>query len=226
MISAVAAGFAVHAPAQQRYRDGDAKYEVTITNLTRGQRFTPVLAVTHRPDVRLFQLGERASDPLRALAEEGDVMPFRNLLTATRGVGDVQMTPAPPPLDRLLGPGKSVKLMIDAPEGTRYLSLAAMLIPTNDGFVALDTVPLPRNGEAVYYAMAYDAGTEMNDEKCASIPGPGYPECGGDGGGARIGNGEGFVHIHSGIHGVGSFMPAMRDWQNPVALIRITRMED
>jgi hypothetical protein len=154
-------------------------------------------------------------------------MPFMNLLRTTQGVGSVVATPAPPPLDRLLEPGKTVKVMIDAPGGARYLSLAAMLIPTNDAFLALDTVRLPRGTEeAMHYAMAYDAGTERNDESCASIPGPAYPECGGrDGGGARAEGGEGFVYIHSGIHGVGNFAPAMRGWLNPVALVHVVRID-
>lgn len=203
-----------------------AEYEVTITNLTRGQRFTPFLVVTHRPDVRLFRLGQPAGMELRTLAEEGDVMPFVNLLRTTQGVGAVATTPPPPPLDRLLEPGKSVKVQIAAPEGARYLSLAAMMIPTNDGFVALDTVALPRpKQEFMYYAAGYDAGTERNDQSCMSIPGPNYIECGGNGGGARVEGGEGFVHVHAGIHATGNFTPANRDWRNPVALIRVVQLD-
>ena len=57
----------------------------------------------------------------------------------------------------------------------RYVSLAAMLIPTNDTFVGA-RVELPATPAVrTVYAYAYDAGTEVNDETCASIPGPNYP---------------------------------------------------
>jgi len=103
------------------------------------------------------------------------------------------------------------------------LSLAAMLIPTNDAFVGLDTA-LPVAGETkVVYAYAYDAGTEVNDELCASIPGPDFPECGGPGMGGSPGNGEGAIVISSGIRGIGDFA-SNRDWKNPVARITIYRL--
>ena len=71
-----------------------------------------------------------------------------------------------------------------------------MLIPTNDAFVALNGVSLPRANRStvVHMAVAYDAGSESNDEVCANIPGP---VCGGDG--SSDGDGEGYVHVHSGI---------------------------
>ncbi len=44
-------------------------------------------------------------------------------------------------------------------------------------------------------ASAYDAGSERNDETCASIPGPDFVECGGPGtGGQPVGGEEGYVH--------------------------------
>jgi hypothetical protein len=47
-------------------------FEVTITNITAGQVFTPILLASHRPGVRLFNVGEPASEELEVLAEEGD----------------------------------------------------------------------------------------------------------------------------------------------------------
>jgi hypothetical protein len=46
-----------------------------------------------------------------------------------------------------------------------------MLNPTNDSFVALNNVRLPRFGRT-YTAIAYDAGSEINDELCVNIPSP------------------------------------------------------
>jgi hypothetical protein len=102
------------------------------------------------------------------------------------------------------------------------LSLAAMLIPTNDAFMALNAVALPLPGHSGnHQAVAYDAGSEVNDELCSSIPGPNFAECGGSGGGARAGGGEGFVHVHRGMHGIGDFKPNVRDWRNPVAQVTV-----
>ena len=55
---------------------GSRSYEVTITNLTRAQAFTPILVASHRRGVHLFELGSEASAELSALAEGGDVGPL------------------------------------------------------------------------------------------------------------------------------------------------------
>jgi hypothetical protein len=36
---------------------------------------------------------------------------------------------------------------------------------------------------------------------------------------------EGYVHIHSGIHGIGDLEPAQADWNNPVAIVKIQRVK-
>jgi hypothetical protein len=197
--------------------EGRWTYEVTVTNLTYQQRFTPLLLATHQPGIRLFTLGQPAVPELATLAEEGNVAPLRALLDASPLV---QATTA---ASGLLDPGKSATFRIEANPWRHRLSLAAMLIPTNDAFVSLDAVQLPYPGWPAqsYTAIAYDAGSEVNDELCASIPGPFFVECGGSGGGARAGNGEGFVHVHRGIHGVGQIKAGDRDWRNPVATVRI-----
>jgi hypothetical protein len=49
--------------------------------------------------------------------------------------------------------------------------------------------------------------------------------CGGEGGSPGVG--EGYVHIHTGIHGIGDLLTAaMYDWRNPVAEITIRRTKD
>ena len=198
----------------------EGMYEVRVTNLTNAQRFTPILAVTHTRGARVFRPGTAATPELKALAEGGDTGPLTALLTglpaAVREVGSTS---------GLLTRGASVTFEISGGGGFDLLSLAAMLIPTNDAFVGLETT-LPESGETkVVYAYVYDAGTEQNDELCSSIPGPFFSECGGPGGGAAAGNGEGVVTVHSGIHGVGDLMPHLRDWRNPAARIAIRKMD-
>lgn len=197
--------------------DGPTRYEVTVTNLTRGQSFTPILVASHRAGMRLFEPGGAASAELESLAEEGDTGPLTAMLLGRRGVKDVQTSGG------LLPPGGSVTVTVEAGGRFDHLSLGAMLIPTNDGFVALNGVAGPQGRKRMMYrALAYDAGTEVNDETCASIPGPDFVECGGPGsGGAPSGGEEGHVHVHAGIHGVGDLEPSLRDWRNPVASISI-----
>ncbi len=200
---------------------GGGRFEVTITNLTRGQQFTPILVASHREGVRLFSLGEPASSPLATLAEEGNTAPLAALLLANPSVRDVESGSG------LTDPGKSVTLTVDAPGAFDHISVAAMLIPTNDAFFAINGVEGPRrNRELTLFSPAYDSGSERNDELCASIPGPRFLECndGPGGGGAPSGLEEGFVHIHAGIHSIGNLMPARRDWRNPVARIIIRRI--
>ena len=194
------------------------RFEVTVTNLTRGQQFTPILVASHQEGVRLFVLGSPASSELATLAEEGNTAPLAALLLATPGVGDIATSAG------LLDPGRSITISVDAGGGFDHLSVAAMLIPTNDGFFALNGVEGPSGHQTLtLYSPAYDAGSERNDELCASIPGPFFTECGGAGGGGKPGGGEGYVHIHAGIHGIGDLDPARRDWRNPVAQITIRR---
>jgi hypothetical protein len=200
--------------------DDGPRFEVTVTNLTRGQQFTPILVASHKQGVKLFELGSPASSQLETLAEEGNTGPLKTLLSAMPEVRDVTDSGA------LLNPGHSVTLTVKTGGGFDHVSVAAMLIPTNDGFFALNGVEGPKGNETlVLFSPAYDAGTERNDELCASIPGPFFAECGGPGGGADgVGGAEGFVHVHAGIHGIGDFNASERDWRNPVARITIRRV--
>jgi hypothetical protein len=204
--------------------DRRSRVEVTVTNLTRAQTFTPVLVATHTENVRLFTLGQAASPELATLADEGDTQPLASLLAASRDVGAV-VDSGPPP-GGFVGPGESKTLVLAGGGRFDHVSVAAMLIPTNDGFFAVNAAPIPggRASQTVF-ALAYDAGSERNDELCASIPGPDFAECGGPGGGAMVvGGEEGYVHVHAGIHGIGDFVASDRDWRNPVALVTIRRL--
>ncbi len=194
-------------------RSGEPMYEVTITNITRGAFFTPILVASHRSGVNLFTLGQPASDELAILAEGGDVGPLAQVLRANPRVIDVADSGG------LLKPGESVTVRVAARSADR-ISLAAMILPTNDGFIALNGMEAPRFGSLNDRVPGYDAGSEPNDELCASIPGP---QCGGTGVSPTAG-GEGFVHIHAGIHGIADLKPELYDWRNPMASVTITRV--
>ena len=47
----------------------------------------------------------------------------------------------------------------------KYLSIAAMFLPSNDGFVGVDSWPIPTQpGTYTFRMNGYDAGTEANAE--------------------------------------------------------------
>lgn len=211
-------------PSLAQGGEGSARYLVTVTNITRGQTFTPVIVISHQSGVRLFQLGQPAISQLATLAEEGDVGPLMALAQASPLVFDIATTGAPP--SGFVKPGESRTLMVRTRGNFDHLSLAAMLIPTNDAFMALNGVEGPHGrGLIAFDVPAYDSGSERNDETCASIPGPFFIECGGPGGGGQPAGGEeGYVHVHAGIHGIGDLVASERDWRNPVARITIRRL--
>ena len=211
-----------------------AKYEVTITNLTRGIHFTPLIAAAHNRHTRMFHAGEEASSAMQAIAEAGDIQPMSVLLSSSGASVAAN--------DGLLAPGASVKLMLDDVHAARSVfSVSGMLLPTNDGFIGVDSAGLPRGvGKSVtLFARAYDAGTEANDELVGGgAPGmPGFPApppvvaTGTGSGGTGINTvAEGYVHVHPGVlgdldpnGGDSDINAAVHHWQNPVARVVITR---
>lgn len=217
--------FALLLSANYALADG-ANYSVSITNITRAQLFTPQFVATHDGAVHIFSVGKPASEPLAILAESGNTVPLTEVAHAfPANIGHVQTIPG------LLAPGETATVEIDSSNGDHYLSLVAMLIPTNDTFVALNAVELPEQGSVSYIAQAYDAGTEENDQNCAHIPGP---RCGGEDSSPVSDKDEGFIYISNGFHDLGSaddegneiLSPGVYDWRNPVAQITITRIDN
>lgn len=206
----------VLAAANSQADDDTDTYKISITNLTRGQPIAPVMAATHRSGMSFFQPGEAPSPELANLAEAGNGNPMAAGLIGTPGYSDAQVSASG------TMPGKTTTMMITARHGMDHLSLGAMLGNTNDGFIALRDVELPKGGKVVtYMADAYDAGSETNSESCSTVPGP---ACGGMALSPED-SGEGFVHIHNGIHGIGGLSSSRHDWRNPTAQIVIMRMK-
>lgn len=214
-LATIAASSFMYAPVYAS--DNERRFEVTITNLTRSVSFTPILVATHRRGPSLFTLGQAASNGLLTMAESGNTGPLANALQTTGRIADIKNSAG------LLAPGQSVTVTVDGGKGVKHISIASMLLPTNDAFFSLNAVRLPGSSKvSTYYSPAYDAGSETNDELCVNIPGP---HCGGNGL-SPDDSGEGFVHIHAGIHGIGSLDAATYDWRNPVAKISIRRLKD
>jgi hypothetical protein len=206
---------------------------ITVTNLTQGLHFTPVITAAHPSENQIFKSGDMASAELQAMAEGGDISGLSSLLT------NIDANVNENPAMGLLAPAMSASFNLTNDTGNTHLSLAAMVLPSNDGFVGLNSWKIPEeSGTYTVYLNAYDAGTEANDE----IRGSGAP---GEAGmpvppplDASIGmNGTGVtdmetntkVHIHRGSLGDDNMSAGKSDinnsvqrWLNPVAKLTIT----
>ena len=196
---------------------GRRTFEVTITNITKGQVFSPPVLVTHNRRIALFEVGAPAIDELALVAEDGLAQPLTDLANDQREVAEAIAGAGPIP------PGASAIYEINSRRNFPLLSVVTMMVNTNDAFIAINSERLPRskNGTATYYALGYDAGSEANNEDCAFIPGPACAM--GSGNMRATEDAEGYVHIHNGVHGIADLGPAAYDWRNPVARITIRR---
>jgi spondin N len=179
-------------------------YDITVTNLTEAQIFSPPLVATHRPTVHLWEVGQPASDGIWMVAESGNAGVLAE--QATGQATDVQRASGP------IRPGASLTLRVAAESGD-VLSLAAMLAETNDGFVGADGLVLQPGS---YEALAYDAGTEENTERASDVPGPPF-----GGMGHQATSPVQPIRVHPGILGVGD-EGAEFGWSGPVARVTVS----
>jgi hypothetical protein len=200
-------------------------YQVTVTNLTYAQPMSPVALVLHN-EGQLWSIGEMASVALENLAESGDnsaVLAESIVLSGQGGAG-------------LLLPGMSEMVDVsytvsDVNNAPMMLSLATMLVNTNDAFTGINALAVNNLavGESISLTTSsYDSGTEKNSELMTTIPGP-----------AGGGTGEGFnaerddidkVAMHSGIVSAddGLMVSALTQahrFDNPTLAIMVTRTE-
>jgi hypothetical protein len=213
-----------------------ATYRVTILNLAEGQPLTPPLLATHWRGYDVFTVGQKASNGVRQIAENGNLDPLVNRLNNARRVSDVvvgsePLVPLDSPGNLVHGFGNTWTTTITASVRATRLSWISMIICTNDGFTGVDSLRLPRaiGGTKARYTAGYDAGTERNTEKFADI----VPPCQGlIGVTGDPGTGEsnpalatnGKIHHHRGISGKADLMPAVHGWTDPVGLIVVQRI--
>ena len=214
-----------------------AQLEITINNATSGTAFTPFAVSTHNMGGDFYNIGEKASDALVTMAEGGNVSALLEMVNMSgKGMASQQNPEA-----GLTLPGMSHSFMIDAMD-YKYLSIVAMLLPTNDGFVGLDSWMIPKeSGTYTIKLDGYDAGSELNDE---IVNGGGAP---GNAGIPVAPTGmkqsgamaypylseNSYVHIHPGVVGDMDVMGGYSDldsrvhrFLNPVASITIKVMAD
>ena len=197
------------------------EFTVTLTNLTvgvptqGGQIFSPPIFVTHGHGFSIGASGEAASAELTKLAEDGNNMPLAELASGSDAVGSVVALGAP---DGLVFPGASVSTMVTASSGMGYLSLATMLVQTNDGIVLANSLSLfdedgnPRS--ITRDLISYDAGTEDNNELTTHVPGPPF-------GGMERAPTEDVIAAHPGIAGTADVGAAF-DWTEPTASVTVS----
>jgi len=199
--------------AEAGSRGPTATYQITIVNHTDAQPLSPVGAVVHRGGTDVWSTGQPASAAVAAVAEDAALPVFVATYDQVRGVRSASVGGDAP-----IGPGQTITFELEGRRSDR-LSLVSMLVNTNDAFTGLDAVRLG-NGTRTFDVGAYDAGTEVNNELPAFIPGPA-----GNSPGVRDPEG-GVISPHEGIVGQpGGIDPAVYDWDDPVATITVERLD-
>jgi len=208
-----------------------ADVTIEIQNLTQGMYFTPIAAVAHTPDASLFELGEEASPEIQEMAEGGSLAGLTTIATSISA--DVLAEPTAGPLE----PTQSVSGSFMTADGNTVLSVVAMILPSNDGFIGLDNWTIPTEaGTYTVYLNAYDAGTEANDELVGGgapgvpgMPAPPFLTLGTDGSGVTAVSTNTNVHIHPGnigdddaAGGKSDVTNSIHRWLNPVAKVTVT----
>lgn len=168
--------------------------KITVTNIAYAQPMSPFFYMSHSGSLEtpLFALGEESSSQLRNLAENGNNTGLLDLYQGDPNVLSIGS------LNGTLPPGQSANFTVEINRNFPYISFATMAVNTNDCFVGINSQFLYRS--QTISVPGYDSGTEENNELCSSIPGP---ACSMDSGNVESGNGEGFVHVHRGVHGIG-----------------------
>jgi len=206
---------------------------VEVVNLTNASFFTPLLVAAHDRNSKLFGVGEPASASLQAMAEGGDISGLVAEIEAAGGTAIAN------PAEGLLAPGETATTTLDVRGRLNsHLSVTAMVLPTNDGFIGLNGIRIPRRrGVYSYDLVVYDAGTEANNELINGAGAPGELGIPADPGGNGGINGSGVagtdfnqtVHVHRGIigdldatGGISDLDASAHRWQNPAARVTIT----
>lgn len=195
-------------------------YQISLTNITAAQPFSPPAALLTNGNYKAWSTGEAASVALEQLAEGGDA----SALIADQSTQPNFLGSSPIP------PGGNLSFELTVQDETmRNLTLATMLVNTNDAFTGLSAIDLgtmETGDKRVYLTQAYDAGTENNLETAGTIPGP---VDGGEGFNAARDDVTSVVTFHGGIVSsddgyAESVLSETHKFDNPVMVIEVTRL--
>jgi hypothetical protein len=208
-------------------------YGVSIVNLSAEQPLSPGLVMTGAAGAQpVFRVGQFATAELATLAQDGNQLPLASRFRAAAGTTDlVEITAPITPRGSTAGGFQDHLTLTITAQPTDRLSLAAMLICTNDGFVGLDQVALPTTSSR-FTLGAWDAGVERNTERSAHLPDP----CSAVGPIALPGDPNGNENLaiatiptrpigpHPGVFGIGDLTDA-HEWSGPLAQVTVTRID-
>ncbi|MDJ0752451.1 MAG: spondin domain-containing protein [Ardenticatenaceae bacterium] len=128
----------------------------------------PVAWAVHQNPDALFTPGTMASPGLEMLAEDGGpALLVEEIAVDNKGAAAIPTGGTEP--GPIFGPDGSYTFEIEAAPGD-HLSLASMLVQSNDWFYSLRNLPLfggdgqPISGDQTMYVQVYDAGTEVDQE--------------------------------------------------------------
>ncbi len=150
-----------------------------------GLFLSPMWVGFHNGSFNMFDAGQTlsAGGAMERAFEDGDVEALQDKFAATTtdGVGGFLFAPKGYPDVPVIEPGEQARAAFDLdPKQNRYLSFAAMILPSNDAFIANDggkdielfTASGKFKGKqtiTILGADVWDAGTEMNTEQDAAF---------------------------------------------------------
>ena len=163
----------------------------------------------------LYQTGQKTTRKRNEFILLSDTLGVTSLIDLLSGhdeVLDVAAASGP------ILPGETAVLQLQFRGRFNRLTAVGMLVTTNDAFFGLSNFFVDPSQRVMRTMVpAWDAGSEANNESCDFIPGP---PCGNPFQ-RDTEDAEGFVAIHSGIHGIDDLLPNEWAWQNPVVEIAV-----
>ncbi len=203
-----------------------ASFDVTVTNLTGAQPWSPLAVIAHQDGFAVFVVGDSATVGLEELAEGGDNTALLAEADADANVVATASGAAP------IGPAGNEIVNIEVLEADLpglLISVSTMLVNTNDAISGINgaAVGAMAIGDVVSLrTIAYDSGTEANTEFAGEIPGPAG---GGEGFNAARSDRVDMVAMHSGVvsqdDGLAtSDLTGQHRFDNPVSQIWIERI--
>ena len=218
--------FTAPASASSGHYDSEpiGTFRVTVENLTENQTLTPAVVAAHERGFRLFRNHRPASNGIQQLAENGGVPVLLDELNGSAGVYAAVATEGGP-----IAPGASASTLITTVGDANRISVAAMLICTNDGFAGVNGVRVSqRTQQTARNGQAYDAGTEINTQLFEDLVPPcsqmaGVPDTGTGMSNPALAE-DGVIRRHRGISEAGDLSPAANGWHGPVIKVTIERV--
>ncbi|PMH40858.1 hypothetical protein BCU68_15930 [Vibrio sp. 10N.286.49.B3] len=210
--------------SNQNNRIEQQTFTIEVKNVTANQPLSPLAILLHDDSFSLFTVGDAASTELEQLAESGDNSSLLELKATESQIYDSISGSG------VILPSQSDKVTITAdPYQSSHLSVATMLVNTNDGFLGESGILIQGfdiGDQQTVMMNVWDAGSEMNSETQSTIPGP-------------AGGGEGFnaqrddsdkVSFHPGVISqddglTTSILNSTHRFLNPGAALVITRIE-